>query len=623
MLSKMFFEHLHLPSELIPNKRSSTRTNTYALVTYLQQVLHDHRLYRQLLHFKNSDAQALLDTFQSLLDVPELDTQFRRLLIVATQRLSEHSGLYPVCYRLKGVEQVEAEPVTAGGFADIYKAKFQGQVVCLKVIRLYQNSQLEYVLKKVTKEVILWRQLFHPNILPMYGIYRYNNQLCLVAPWMENGNIAAYLKQNLKADRAALSVDVTQGLRYLHMNNVVHGDLKSSNILIDEAGRARLCDFGISCVSDPDIVAWTSQSSMSSRGGSIRWQAPELLGIENDESVKNSKPSDVYALGCVFYEIQYGYRPLRPSKSDPAWREWGLTKSIWALIEACWKSNPSKRPATEQVLQRICHSDLQRNPNLRPRPIPFSAGLRQRMSEPLEETCKAVSVKLLRNIIQSVPARNSTVTRDRRTTSVGLQNSGHFSSVPGLPTDFARPPHFLERKTSRQLDKFQSLGWGTLRDSDQPKEATSLHNLAKFDADELCPSAPVPQENLRSSFIDTPTTTLFVGNLPPAWWINNFSSGYLEDSLRKLFSLRAGFRQLIFRQKNIGPMCFVEFEDVAQATKALNELHGNTLNGLVKDGIRLMYGKKPIRFSDRPSTSMARKDVPQVLPTLIPRAILL
>jgi len=88
---------------------------------------------------------------------------------------------------------------------------------------------------------------------------------------------------------------------------------------------------------------------------------------------------------------------------------------------------------------------------------------------------------------------------------------------------------------------------------------------------------------------------------------------YLEESLRQLFSQQPGFKRLCFRQKSNGPMCFVEvcrlvscivvivtqaplqFEDIPHASKALNELYGNTLNGLVKHGgIRLSYSKNPL-----------------------------
>ncbi|KAG6830685.1 hypothetical protein H0H87_007341, partial [Tephrocybe sp. NHM501043] len=73
-----------------------------------------------------------------------------------------------------------------------------------------------------------------------------------------------------------------------------------SNVLIDNAGRARLADFGISSVSDEKILAWTAQSSSESEGGTIRWQAPEIFAVETvGGGAKNTKASDVYSWGCV------------------------------------------------------------------------------------------------------------------------------------------------------------------------------------------------------------------------------------------------------------------------------------------------------------------------------------
>ncbi|KAH7887515.1 hypothetical protein F5I97DRAFT_843495 [Phlebopus sp. FC_14] len=101
----------------------------------------------------------------------------------------------------------------------------------------------------------------------------------------------------------------------------------------------------------------------------------------------------------------------------------------------------------------------------------------------------------------------------------------------------------------------------------------------------------------RNALIDQnpPINTLYVGNLPTGPVGGGYPAGYLEDSLRDLFSRRPGYRKLCFRQKSNGPMCFVEFEDVHYATKTLNELYGNTLGGLVKNGgIRLSYSKNPL-----------------------------
>lgn len=82
-----------------------------------------------------------------------------------------------------------------------------------------------------------------------------------------------------------------------------------------------------------------------------------------------------------------------------------------------------------------------------------------------------------------------------------------------------------------------------------------------------------------------PCNTLYVGNLP---------MDTSEDELKAMFSKQRGYRRLCFRTKQKGPMCFVEFEDVSFATKALHELYGAQLHNSVKGGIRLSFSKNPL-----------------------------
>lgn len=82
-----------------------------------------------------------------------------------------------------------------------------------------------------------------------------------------------------------------------------------------------------------------------------------------------------------------------------------------------------------------------------------------------------------------------------------------------------------------------------------------------------------------------PCNTLYVGNLP---------LDTSEDELKAMFSKQRGYKRLCFRTKQNGPMCFVEFEDISFATKALNELYGQPLHNSVKGGIRLSFSKNPL-----------------------------
>ncbi|KAG6832085.1 hypothetical protein H0H87_002913 [Tephrocybe sp. NHM501043] len=253
---------------------------------------------------------------------------------------------------------------------------------------------VEECLLNCSKEAVLWEQLSHPNLLPIYGLYRLHDQLCLVSPWMEHGNVTQYLQMNQHADRVLLISDISHGLQYLHEHAIIHGDLKGvltttffrsqrpalssytsylqANILVDGCGRACIADFGISSVSDANILAWTSHTSGASKGGSLRWQAPELFDLENDENVPNTAASDIYAWSCVCYEVFTGNIPFvhiardasvmlqvtkgaRPIRKIGEGSENGLTDDIWSLMQDCWATEPVDRPTIEMVINRLAY----------------------------------------------------------------------------------------------------------------------------------------------------------------------------------------------------------------------------------------------------------------------------
>ena len=89
--------------------------------------------------------------------------------------------------------------------------------------------------------------------------------------------------------------DVAQGLRFLHaaIPQVVHGDLKAQNILVDSKFRAKVADFGL------------SQKKSTGAAGTPFWMAPELLSGKST----NTAASDVYSFGIILYEVYYRLNP--------------------------------------------------------------------------------------------------------------------------------------------------------------------------------------------------------------------------------------------------------------------------------------------------------------------------
>ncbi|KAF8058981.1 kinase-like domain-containing protein, partial [Lyophyllum atratum] len=355
------------------------------ILSKLGAVLDKTEQYKQLLSCDGPDAQTILDVFQMLLDTRDLQGRLRRQLITAMRRLSATTKLYPQSFDLDGTTIVLAEqgPLKSGSYADIHKAHFQGQALCLKVIRTYTTSSPEYMAKIYAREAILWGQLSHPNLLPLYGLFTLRSQLSFVSPWAENGHLTEYLRANPAANRVLLCSDAAAGVSYLHGHTIVHGDLKAANVLVDASGRARLADFGLSSVTDPEIPHWATHSSVASKGGTTRWQAPELLAPESDDAIHNTEKSDVFAWACLAYEVFTGYVPFFESARESSvilrigrgdlptcpgdatypWVDNGLTTEMWNLMEYCWTFTPADRPAIAEVLVRL---ELEKPTDTRP-----------------------------------------------------------------------------------------------------------------------------------------------------------------------------------------------------------------------------------------------------------------
>ncbi|KAG8914355.1 hypothetical protein FRC01_004115, partial [Tulasnella sp. 417] len=144
------------------------------------------------------------------------------------------------------------------------------------------------------REVGLLSELSHPNIIKMMGFVEdlQHGVAWILMPKARNGNLATFLASagwGLN-HRISLLWDTTTGVEYLHTLRppIIHGDLKSVNVVVNEAGHAEIIDFGSSrMIESPDIAETFT----------LRWASPELLNGE-----PSSLASDIWALGWIFWE---------------------------------------------------------------------------------------------------------------------------------------------------------------------------------------------------------------------------------------------------------------------------------------------------------------------------------
>ncbi|KAF7340962.1 PINc domain-containing protein [Mycena sanguinolenta] len=336
------------------------------IATLLVSIFTSKSLEAAALRLEGDSAQCFLDVVQNTLDKGFLlaheDSRMARRII---RKLVCSSDKLPSALFITGITGKEEHPTFGGGFADIYRASYDNRVVALKYMRIVQymrGSDLRDVRLKFCREALVWKELRHPHILPFLGIEEnsFPSQLCMVSPWMEHGTVLNYLKQHGHRDVDKLLYEIAQGLQYLHSRDIVHGDLRGANILINEDWSACLADFGLSIFSDATSLMTTN------RGGSVYWMAPELLDPDRfGMRFARTPASDVYAFGCVCLELYTGRppfsgvlpgammkvingeRPPRPS-SSPA-----MSDVLWSYVSMYWAQEPTTRPATQLVVQNM------------------------------------------------------------------------------------------------------------------------------------------------------------------------------------------------------------------------------------------------------------------------------
>jgi hypothetical protein len=253
---------------------------------------------------------------------------------------------------------IEKAALGKGNYGIVYKASWRHGDVAVKEVLcdLSPNAAKEF-----EKEVHLMAKLRCQHVVSFYGYCP--QPRAIVMEYMPNGSLYnALRKQNLGWDiRIRIAGDIAAGLAFLHREQILHRDVKSLNVLLDGQLRAKLTDFGLSTVKT-ETRHFTRQSmaaksqEVKEAADTIAWMAPELL----KRHAKYTSQCDIYSFGITLWEISSGKTPYSDAKNPGELTKWiengqhddipqHCPSKISTLIEACWESEPQKRPDSEQV----------------------------------------------------------------------------------------------------------------------------------------------------------------------------------------------------------------------------------------------------------------------------------
>ena len=207
---------------------------------------------------------------------------------------------------------------------------------------------------RFVREAQLMTEIESRHVVPILDVGETGDTVYLVIPFYEGGSLAGKGPLPL-ADVVELAGQIGRGLDALHERSIVHRDVKPSNVLLARDGTAALTDFGLALA--PDSTRVTDTGVLL---GTPHYLAPELIAGGGA-----TRQSDIYAFGCVLYELVAGHPPFadatRPTELsfahlvEPVPEIRGAPSDVAFALQSALAKEPAERPTSATALARMLY----------------------------------------------------------------------------------------------------------------------------------------------------------------------------------------------------------------------------------------------------------------------------
>lgn len=246
------------------------------------------------------------------------------------------------------------EEIGSGGMSIVYKAidHILNREVAIKELTISQKPFPKEVIDDVTKRFIKEAQVIamlrHDNIIKVFDVLEERNKHYMVMEFIDGKTLDTMITGNkLLPILESINIvsEICLALDYIHSNNIIHRDVKPSNIIIDHNRSVKLMDFGV--IRDKSVSTLTPTGSIV---GTMAYTAPEQSSKKLDFKV------DIFPLGTIFYELLTGINPF----------EGATYADTFVKIASLTPPPPSSvNPLCDEILDSIVMKALEKNPNNR------------------------------------------------------------------------------------------------------------------------------------------------------------------------------------------------------------------------------------------------------------------